>query len=176
MDAAWFWHQDLTSSKCLMSPEQALAGSRESRDPGICSQPKSRDFQNWNPGIFRDFLLLCFGPLGTLFSPAPIFFFFTFSALPSPYSLMERGQHTKTNINTLSSQASSLRRHLKTHSGEKSNKCNQCDYASSRAGDLRAHLKTHSGEKPNKCNKCDYASSQASNLKRHLMKHHGQNS
>ena len=27
-------------------PGQALAGSRESRDSGICSQPKSRDFQN----------------------------------------------------------------------------------------------------------------------------------
>ena len=62
--------------RCLqynLGHDQALAGSRESRDPGICSQPKSRDFQNWNPGIFRDFLLLCFGPLGTLFSPAPIF-------------------------------------------------------------------------------------------------------
>ena len=28
----------------------------------------------------------------------------------------------------------------------KSNKCNQCDYASSHAGNLRAHLKKHSGE------------------------------
>ena len=34
------------------------------------------------------------------------------------------------------------------------------DYASSRAGNLRKHLKTHSGEKLNKCNKCDYASSE----------------
>ena len=28
----------------------------------------------------------------------------------------------------------------------KSNKCNQCGYASSRAGDLRQHLKIHSGD------------------------------
>ena len=34
-----------------------------------------------------------------------------------------------------------------THSREKSNKCSQCDYASSRADTLRRHLKTHSGEK-----------------------------
>ena len=32
---------------------------------------------------------------------------------------------------------------------------NQCAYASSRAGHLRKHLKTNSGEKSNKCNQCD---------------------
>ena len=34
--------------------------------------------------------------------------------------------------------------------GEKSNKCNQCDYASSQASNLGRHLTTHSGEKTNK--------------------------
>ena len=52
--------------------------------------------------------------------------------------------------------------------GEKSSKCNQCNYASSHAGHLKTHLKTHTGEKSNKCNQCDYASSQASNLRTHL--------
>merc|ERR1712074_399082 len=61
-----------------------------------------------------------------------------------------------------------LRRHLKTHSGEKSNKCNTCDNASSQAGDLRRHLKTHSGEKSNKCNTCDFASSYVSAFRTHL--------
>ena len=65
-------------------------------------------------------------------------------------------------------------KHLKTHSEEKSNKCNQCDYASSRAGNLRTHLKTHSGEKSNKCNQCDFASSQAADLRRHFKTHSGE--
>ena len=58
--------------------------------------------------------------------------------------------------------------HLKTHSGEKSNKCNECNYASSQAGDLRKHLEKHSGEKSNKCNECKLALYWASNLGTHL--------
>ena len=72
--------------------------------------------------------------------------------------------------------ASNLRRHLKTHSGEKSNKCNQCDYACSDPSALRSHLKTHTGEKSNKCNQCDYASSEAGDLRRHLKTHTGEKS
>ena len=34
------------------------------------------------------------------------------------------------------------------------NRCCQCDYAISQASFLRAHLKMHSGEKSNKCNQC----------------------
>ena len=63
-----------------------------------------------------------------------------------------------------------------THSGERSNICNQCEYASSYASALRGHLKTHSGEKTNKCNQCDFASSRASDLRQHLKTHCGEKS
>ena len=41
---------------------------------------------------------------------------------------------------------SRLGKHSKIHSGEKFNKCNQCDYASSEAENLRRHLKSTSGK------------------------------
>ena len=99
--------------------------------------------------------------------------------------------------NFASSQATHVRRHLKTHSGKTTNKCDQCDFAFAQVGHLRRHLKTHSGkksqinvnsvslhlvrqaiwtdiwkhsgEKSNKCNKCDFASAQADNLRIHVI-------
>ena len=62
---------------------------------------------------------------------------------------------------------------MKTHTGEKSSKCIQCDYASSQAGNLKTHLKTHRGEKTDECNQCDYASRNVSNLRAHMKTHTG---
>ena len=54
------------------------------------------------------------------------------------------------------------------NSGEKSNRCNQCDYASSQADNLRSHLKTCIEEKSNKCNKCEFGCSDPSSLRSHM--------
>ena len=53
--------------------------------------------------------------------------------------------------------AGDLRRHLKAHTGERSNKCNQqCDFAFIQAANLRLYLKAHSGEKPKMQPKVNY--------------------
>ena len=47
---------------------------------------------------------------------------------------MEKNQMQPTWIH-----AGNLRRHLKAHSRERSNKCNQCDFTFIQAGNLRPH-------------------------------------
>ena len=69
-----------------------------------------------------------------------------------------------------------LRRRFKTHSREKSNMCYLCDFASSEAANLKRHLQMHSGEKSNKCNLCDFACLQAGNLRNHFKTHSGKKS
>merc|ERR1711884_874846 len=60
--------------------------------------------------------------------------------------------------------AGNLRRHLKTHSVEKSFICNQCDFTSLHLDDLRKHLKTPTGKKSLKCNQCVNAFVQTGSL------------
>ena len=73
------------------------------------------------------------------------------------------------------SRADSLRGNLRIHSGAKSKKCDQCDYASYQKSGLNLHLRTHiSGEKSIKCNLCDYATFYASSLKIHFKIHTGE--
>ena len=83
--------------------------------------------------------------------------------------------HSGEECDDVSSETGSLKKHLKVHGGQKTNKCNQCGFASSYSSALRRHLKTHSGEKSNKCNQCDFATAEVRALRRHLLRHSGGN-
>ena len=53
------------------------------------------------------------------------------------------------------------------------NLCNQCNYMSPLIHVHWGHFKAHIREKTNKCNQCQFASHQGRNLRRHLSKNFG---
>uniref|UniRef100_A0A8D2ZMZ6 Zinc finger protein 513 n=1 Tax=Scophthalmus maximus TaxID=52904 RepID=A0A8D2ZMZ6_SCOMX len=64
-----------------------------------------------------------------------------------------------------------LKRHMKTHDGQKPYHCPVCPYASAQLVNLQRHARTHTGEKPYRCHQCSYACSSLGNLRRHQRMH-----
>lgn len=69
------------------------------------------------------------------------------------------------------SRPESLKRHIRTHSGEISCICDECGKSFSRLDHLTIHMRTHTGKRPYICNVCGKQFSSGPHLKKHLGVH-----
>ncbi|XP_037651808.1 zinc finger protein 2 homolog [Sebastes umbrosus] len=71
-------------------------------------------------------------------------------------------------------ESENLKRHKRTHTGEKTFTCSICQKSFTQSGNLQMHMRLHTGEKPFSCSVCQKSFTQSGDLQRHVMTHTGE--
>ena len=84
------------------------------------------------------------------------------------------GFHLQCNsCNHKTDRKSSMKRHIRKHTGVKPYYCDICGYQAARKDTLSRHLRTHTGVKPYHCDICGYQAARKYSLVKHLRTHTG---
>ena len=89
------------------------------------------------------------------------------------YWLIQAKSRLNVHTATFLVQASKLKTHKLTHSGEELFICIHCNFSCTQTDNQKRHMKTYTGEKTHKCAQCDYSFIHCQKLENHMRTHTG---